>query len=150
MLAYPELASSLVVLMGAGLSIRGAWESMVMSYRRSLLNGKKKHAMYEEMSYAWNALNRGESEEKVYTEFGRRCGLPAYLRLGSLLESNRKKGSRGLIPLLKEEADQATEERLRTARRLGEEASSKLLLPMVLLFSLILVILMIPAMLSFG
>ncbi len=150
MLSYPELVAGLTVLMGAGLTVRGAWERMVMNYRRSLLSGRKKRAVYEEMSYAWNSLGQGTSEEEVYREFGKRCRLPSYLRLANLLESNLRKGSRGLLPLMKEESEQALEERLRTAKKLGEEASSKLLLPMMLLFSLVLVILMIPAMLSFG
>ena len=147
--AYPELISSLTVLMGAGLPIRSAWERIVFSYRRRLLNGGERHPLYEEMSLAVNSLGQGSLEEEVYIRFGKRCGLQPYLRLGSLLESNLKKGSKGLLPLLKEEAENALEERLRGARKQGEEISSRLLLPMLLLFSLVMVILMVPAFLSF-
>ena len=147
--AYPELISSLTVLMGAGLPIRAAWERIVLNYRRRLLNGGEKHPLYEEMSLAVNSLGQGSLEEEVYIRFGRRCGLQPYLRLGSLLESNLKKGSKGLLPLLKAEAENALEERLRGARKQGEEISSRLLLPMLLLFSLVMVILMVPAFLSF-
>ena len=147
--AYPELVSTLTVLLGAGLTVRGAWERMVLNYRRSLLSGGPKHALYEEMWLTLNSLGQGSLEETAYTAFGRRCGQPSYLRLGNLLESNLKLGSRGLIPLMKEEAEQALETRLRNARKQGEEISSRMLLPMLLLFVLVLVILMVPAFLSF-
>ena len=120
-----------------------------MQYRRSRRAGGEKRILYEEMLLSWNALSQGAHEERIYAEFGRRCGLQSYLRLGSLLESNIRKGSRGLLPLLRQEAEQALEERLRMARKQGEETSSRMLLPMLMLFALVLVILMAPAMMSF-
>lgn len=146
--AYPEMVSTLTVLMGAGLTVRGAWERMVLQYRRARAAGGEKKILYEEMLLSWNALKQGAYEEQVYREFGKRCGLQSYLRLGSLLETNIRKGSRGLIPLLKEESAKALEERLRGARREGEEISSRLLVPMLILFALVLVLLMAPAMMS--
>ncbi len=147
--AYPELISSLTVLMGAGLPVRAAWERMVLHYRASLAAGGEKQVLYEEMSLALNSLGQGVLEEEMYVRFGRRCGLQPYLRLGSLLQSNLKRGSRGLLPLMKEEAEAALEERLREARKHGEEISSRLLVPMILLFSLVMTVLMAPAILSF-
>ena len=146
--SYPELVSTITVLMGAGLTVRGAWERMVLTYRRSLLGGGAPSVLYDEMNLTFNSLSQGTFEEAAYQEFGRRCGLQPYLRLGSLLESNLKMGSRGLIPLLKEEAENALETRLREVRKQGEETSTKLLVPMILLFGLVMAMLIVPAFLS--
>ena len=50
--------------------------------------------------------------------------------------------------MLKLEAIQAFEERKAKARRLGEEAGTKLLLPMFLMLAIVLVIVIVPAFLS--
>ena len=146
---YPEIVSMLSVLMGAGKTVRGAWINIEAGYRDMLAQGMEKKAVYEEMTYAVRSFEKGEREEDVYTEFGRRCGLTSYMRLAGLLSSNVKLGSAGLLPLLKAEADQALEERMRNARRYGEEASSKLLAPMMLLLLVVLVLLVAPALMTF-
>ena len=50
--------------------------------------------------------------------------------------------------MLKLEAIQAFEERKARAKRLGEEAGTKLLLPMFLMLAIVLVIVIVPAFLS--
>lgn len=149
MLCYPELVTNLTVLMSAGLSVRAAWESIVSRYQYRCSQGEPRKIVYEEMTYVRNLMQQGTFEEEAYPEFGRRCGLPPYLRLGSLLGNNIRRGNQGLLPLLREEADRAMDTRLRSARKRGEEVSSKLLLPMMLLLGLVLVILMAPAFMSF-
>ncbi|MCD8329586.1 MAG: hypothetical protein LUC27_02700 [Lachnospiraceae bacterium] len=148
-LSYPELVEYLTVLLGAGLTVRGAWERMTAEYRASRERDGRRRILYEEMLLTWNSFGQGVYEEAAYVAFGRRCGLRPYLRLGSLLETNLKKGNKGLLPMLREEAEQAMEERLQLARKLGEEASTKLLFPMMLLFALVLIILIVPAFWSF-
>ncbi len=51
--------------------------------------------------------------------------------------------------LLEQEAENGMEERKSLARKLGEEAGTKLLLPMMLMLILVVVILMVPAVLAF-
>ena len=140
------MVGKLNVLTGAGLPIRQAWERMV---READLKDGKRRYLYEEMALTVHAMEQGAGEEMAYRDFGKRCGLPPYLRLGSLLEANGRKGTKGLAVLLEKEAADAFEERLQLARKQGEEVSSKLLFPMVLLFGLVLVLLMVPAFLAF-
>ena len=54
----------------------------------------------------------------------------------------------GLTELLKLESIQAFEERKAQAKRLGEEAGTKLLLPMFLMLAVVLVIVIVPAFLT--
>ena len=80
--------------------------------------------------------------------FGRRCDVQVYIRLGALLSQNLRKGTKGLTELLKLESIQAFEERKAQAKRLGEEAGTKLLLPMFLMLAVVLVIVIVPAFLT--
>ena len=65
-----------------------------------------------------------------------------------MLSQNLKKGTKGLAPLLKQEADNAFEERKSLAKRLGEEAGTRMLLPMFLMLAVVLVIIVVPAFFS--
>lgn len=93
-------------------------------------------------------MESGHTEAESYENFGRRCKVQAYVRFGALLSQNLRKGTRGLTELLKMEAIQAFEDRKARARRLGEEAGTKLLLPMFLMLTVVLVIVIVPAFLS--
>ena len=83
-------------------------------------------------------------------EFGRRCGLQQYMKLSSLLEQNRKNGSKNLRDTLKVEMAEAFEQRKHQARRLGEEAGTKLLLPLFMMLSVVMVVIAVPALMEFG
>ena len=71
-----------------------------------------------------------------------------YIRFGALLSQNLRRGTKGLTDLLKMEAIQAFEERKTQARKLGEEAGTKLLLPMFLMLTVVLIIVIVPAFLT--
>ena len=88
-------------------------------------------------------------EAAAYENFGRRCGDPRYVKLGAVLSQNLKKGAKGLREYLEQEAAAGFEERKNAARKIGEEAGTKLLIPMMLMLVLVLVILIIPAVMSF-
>ena len=65
-----------------------------------------------------------------------------------LLIQNLQKGNSGLRAAMEAEADRAFEDRKNQARRLGEEAGTKLMLPMMLMLGVVFAILMIPALLN--
>jgi hypothetical protein len=91
----------------------------------------------------------GVPEGLAYVEYGRRCGLREYRKLGTLLEQNMRKGAKGLARLLEQESAESFEQRKNYARQLGEEAGTKLLLPMIMMLLIVMVIIMLPAILSF-
>ena len=100
------------------------------------------------MKYTCREMESGVMESESYERFGRRCGLQEYARLGALLSQNLRKGMKGLGDILRVETIQAFEERKARARRLGEEAGTKLLAPMFLMLSIVLIIVIVPAFLS--
>ena len=93
-------------------------------------------------------MESGITEAESYERFGRRCGMQIYVKLGALLSQNLRKGAKGMNQILKTEASQAFEERKARARRLGEEAGTKLLAPMFLMLAVVLVIVIVPAFMS--
>ncbi len=142
---YPVLVSKLAVLIGAGLSIRKAWERIVEDYKKSKTDAKP---LYQEMDLAMRRMGQGYTEEEALTEFGKRIALNDYLRFVGTLESQRKNGKAELLAFLRDEANGALEKSLMVAKRRGEKMSSKLLVPMILLFAVVLALLIIPAFIS--
>ncbi len=147
---YAEFVSKLQVLLTSGATIRGALERMSADYRITLTEGGKKRYVYEELLICIRKLGDGMSETDCYEYFGRRCRVTCYRKLSSLLIQNLKKGTDGLISALDSEVSLAFEERKALARRMGEESQTRLMLPMMLMLSVVMIIIMIPAYLSFG
>lgn len=144
---YPNLLFKLSMLLNAGLTMQNAFSRIAFAYR----DGKHKQVRYayEEMLVACYEMRSGISEVQAYENFGKRCGQNLYVKLGATLAGNLQKGAQGLTKLLEEEALEAMDERRQLAKKLGEEAGTKLLLPMVLMLMIVLVILMLPAVMSF-
>ncbi len=150
LLDYSEVLSRLIIFLGAGMSIRTAWDRIGEEYQRARREGRmKERYAYEEMCTASSQMKTGVSEGKALAEFGRRCGLPQYIKLGGLLEQNRKNGSRNLRDVLRLEMADAFEVRKHQARRLGEEAGTKLLLPLFMLLTVVMVMIAVPALMEF-
>ncbi len=148
---YAELVSKLMVLIGAGLTVRSAWERMVRDYE-SALDGRriKRRVAYEEMRQTSFEIANGISESVAFREFGRRCGVQQYLKLSSLLEQNRRSGMKNLRAILTAEMEDAFEARKNLARTMGEEAGTKLLAPLFMMLGIVMVMIMVPAMMSMG
>lgn len=140
-----EIVSKLSLLYEAGLSIYKALERIVEDHEKQ---NTKDHFAYQEMKLAIEKIKSGVSESTAYEEFGRRCGLHSYIKLGNILSQNLSKGSRGMKKLLDQEAESAFEERKRLARKKGEEAQTKLLFPMIMLLIIVIVIVAVPALMS--
>ena len=147
LLAYPEFVSKLSLLLGAGMSISGALRKMNDMYQRKKRNGKEEEA-YEELYRMVCEMDNGRGEIKAYQEFSERCDVQPYRKLVALLIAGQRVGSRRLMERLNEEADRVFAERKNAARRLGEEAGTKMLLPMMMMLIIVMGIVMAPAFLS--
>ena len=147
LLDYPEIVNTLTLYTGAGMPLFRAWERMVREYEGREGSRGIRYA-YEEMRRTLHEMQGGESEQICYERFGNRCGQQAFLKLGALLSQNLRKGTKGLSDLLRGEAYQAFEDRKALAKRQGEEAGTKLLIPMFLMLGVVLVIVIVPAFFS--
>ncbi len=147
---YPDVVHKLVLYLGAGMTLQGAFQRIAAEYEERKDSGGDREPAYEEIQYTCRELRAGVSESLAYERFGRRTGLQEYIRLSTLMVQNLKKGSSSLLPRLEEEAEHAMEEQIGAGRKLGEEASTKLLLPMVMMLAVVMVMVMLPAFGSMG
>lgn len=144
---YPDILSKFTLLLGTGMTLKTAWKKIVDNYENEKeVCGKRK--AYEEMCITYKEMNSGIAEAECYERFGKRCGLVNYMKLGALLSQNLRKGSEGLSGILAMESIQAFEIRKSEAKRLGEEASAKLLLPMFAMLAVVMLVVIVPAFMS--
>lgn len=145
---YPDLINKLSLYLGAGMSVRTAWGRIAAEYRESLEQGRNRRGRryaYEEMRLTWNELCIGVPEEEAFERFGQRIGEISYIRFGTLLAQNVRKGGRRLLELLEAEEAQAFARRKENARREGEKAGTRLLIPMIGMLVIVIAVIMIPA-----
>lgn len=145
MTAYPQLITKLTLYIGAGLSLRGAWERLAADYRSKAEVSGARDIVGEEVLLLAGELKNGTSEAKAYEGFGRRIGLKPYLRCASLLVSQLQKGSGVLRKSLEGEVRLAWEMYREQVTKRGEEAQTKLLFPMMGMLFLVMAVIMIPA-----
>ena len=143
---YPELVRKLALYLGAGMTLRGAWKRVAWDYSQWIKksNSNIKY-LYEEMLYSVRELENGVPEREVYEHFGKRVGIAKYRKLMGLLCNHLQKGNKNLLQVLREEMELALEDRKKAARVIGEEMSTKLLLPMMMMLLIVMIMIMIPA-----
>lgn len=149
LLDYPQFVSQLVLYMGAGMTVRNIFQKLSMDYAKKRKAGAEKRYLYEELLRSSREIAAGESEGDVYERLGIRCGGKQYTRLVTLLSQNLKKGNSELLRLLQDESKKAFDERMDKARKAGEEAGTKLLLPMIIMLVIVMIVIMIPAYMAF-
>lgn len=141
---YPEFVEYFVLLIGAGMNIKGAWERIIHDYQ-STKQAEQRHYLYEEMIVSACEMENGMSEAQAYELFGKRTGLLQYMKFCTLIVQNLRKGSEDLLDILEYEVTDAFRERKESAKALGEEAGTKLLMPMMLMLVVVFAIILYAA-----
>ena len=148
-LDYPNIVNKLVLLTSAGMSLRRAFERIRDDYRRSLSGGGAEKPGYDEIVRTSLEMEHGVPEAEAYRNLGKRCRGREYKTFATLLVQSVTRGGSEMNGILRHEAYEAVEERKKRARVLGEEAGTKLLLPMLLMLVIVMAVLMVPALISF-
>lgn len=144
---YPNLVNQLLLYIGAGTTIKGAFERMLRRYEQK---GETTGCLYQELKYMWNDMKLGCSQEQAYINMGRHIGLLPYMKFTTLLVQQIQKGSGGITLLLEQEEHIAFEQRKQQARKNGEEVGTRLLFPMILLMIISMIIVAGPAVMNFS
>lgn len=149
-LEYSNILWQFILLLEAGLTISSAWKKIVMDYKKKKNQMKTARCyVYEQMAYVYHRMELGESQERAFGVFSKRMSMKSYSKLMTLFLQNLTKGSKNMLDILKSEEQEAFINRCEQAKRMGEEADTKLLLPMGVMLLNILILLMIPAFLQF-
>lgn len=148
--SYPWFVNEMMLLMGAGMQVKNVFGIMLEEYgdgEKDVIGDRK--PLMDEIRAAKHSMEFGMSEEQVYYQLGRRLKLSCYIKLMTLLEQNVKKGTKGISAIFEQEELAALEERKNLAKKYGEEAATRLLGPMILLLLVIMLMIMVPAFMSF-
>lgn len=146
-LDYPQILNKFNLYLSAGMTVRKAWFRIARDYESSRKRTGERPA-YKEMVYTMHQIQGGGAEAECYENFGARCGISSYRKFGTMLSQNLRKGSKGLTELLRREAEEAFEERKNQAKKAGDEAGTKLMLPMFLMLAVVFIIVTVPAFFS--
>jgi tight adherence protein C len=138
---FPEFINKLTLLLNAGLTMSKAWEKISA-------DSDKKGAFYSEVSKTIQEIKSGKNESEAFSEFAKRVKAPEISRLMSSIIQNTKKGGKDLVLSMRLQSNECWEMRKNAIRRLGEEASTKLLFPMMIMFFAIIIIVITPAIIS--
>lgn len=144
---YPQILNLFSMLLRAGLTPGHIWRLIVMDYEEEK-NTRGIRPAFEAMAGELRKMQAGLSQEEAYLDFGSACEDARYEKFGNMLARHLRRGSSGLADELADEARTAYQEQKRTVQERGEQAQTKLLLPMMLLLMIVLLMVMVPAFLS--
>ena len=132
---FPHLLSQLALLINAGMPLREALETA---------SGKEEGIIYEQLRILSDDMRNGIPEYEALSEFADRCGVDEVRKLSGLIIQNVRKGSAELASALLELSGEVWRNRTSQVRELGEKASSKLLIPILIIFGGILMMVVAP------
>lgn len=138
---FPEFLNKLALLVNAGMTVTGAM-SRITGDR---VEFSRERPFYKELAVTMHEIKTGRPEVKAYEDFAKRCRLPEITRFISILIQNLKKGNSELVSILRLQSEECWHMRKTVAKILGEEADTKLLFPMMLMFIAILIIVIAPS-----
>lgn len=143
---YPDIVSALSLYVSAGITVRSAFARIFVGYVDRCKRGDARDRPgYEAIGRIVRQMEDGVGEESAYHALGSLTGHKDYGKLAMMLTKNLRHGTVLLAEQLEKEEAQVFEMRKLAARTLGEEASTKLLAPMLMLLAVVLVMLVAPA-----
>lgn len=129
----PDVANKLVILLGAGLTLRAAWQKIAMEM-------SNESPLYDEMKLVVKQIENGVSDTDAFNNMSLRCNIPQMRRFISIIVQNIHRGGNDLSNAITFIGQELWESRKALARRLTEEASTKLLFPMMLMLFTVIII----------
>lgn len=143
LIELPGFINTLALLINAGLPFSSAVHKVVH-------DSDPDRPLYKEMNYVLADIGAGKPIHQAYEDFARRCRIPEITRFVSTIIQNLNRGNGDIVYVLRTLAQEAWEKRKDIARKQGEEASSKLVFPMVMVFIAVAIIVLAPAIMTMG
>lgn len=146
---FPVIVHLLTLYMGAGLSFFSAVKRISQNYQKQReLDDSKKYA-FEKMMRMEQQMSNGVSQREVCQDWGMQFRTDSYQKLSLILIQSFTKGGREAAMLMEAEEREAFHKRIDRAKKEGEEASTRLLFPMILLLCQVMLLVMYPALTRF-
>ena len=122
---FPQVVSKLTLLTVAGMEVNQAWK---------LTGGSGVGVLYQEMERVLVELDNNVPPVEAYSKFITRCNNPYTTKLATAIIQNASKGNAEIVSLFRRLNSESWLEHKHGARRRGEQISSKLLVPTLLMF----------------
>lgn len=138
-LELPEVVNKIILLVNAGETVQQALIRCVE------LKQNHDSPLYDELRVTVNRLTSNEPFPLVMNEFSKKCSIQDVSIFTTTVLLNYRKGGQDLILSLQELSHTLWEKRKNISKTKGEEASSKLIFPLMLIFVAVMVIVGYPA-----
>lgn len=138
---FPQVVSKLTLLTVAGMEVNQAWK---------LTGGSGVGVLYQEMERVLVELDNNVPPVEAYGRFITRCNNPYTTKLATAIIQNASKGNSEIVSLFRRLNNESWLEHKHSARRRGEQISSKLLVPTLLMFVGIIILVIVPVMTGFS
>lgn len=138
---FPNAVSTIALLVNSGMTLREAWREVSMADDTEL---------YAEMRKVNEEIDNGVAEIDALYAFGNRCVTPEIKKFTAFIVQGLEKGSRDLAHALKNQTDELWQLKKQNILRQGELASSKLMIPLMIMFMGVLIMIIGPIMTNLG
>lgn len=140
MLELPDFLNSIVLLVGAGETVQRAIIRCVESHK-----GDADHPLYKELKVMTSEWAGGYSFQQAFENFSKRCAVQEVSLFTTTVLLNYRRGGNDFMLSLRELSRMLWDKRKAISRTRGEQASSKLVFPMVVIFLIVIVLVGTPA-----
>jgi tight adherence protein C len=140
LLELPELLNKIILLVGAGSTVQ-----QVISQCLRRRENQRSHPLYKELFQMQKDWEAGYSFQQALEAFSKRCGVQEVSVFSTTLLLNYRRGGQDFVLALKELSHSLWEKRKAVSKTLGEQASSKLVFPMVFIFIALIILIGSPA-----
>lgn len=140
--ALPDMIAKLMLLVGAGDPVQSAFAKCWSGRQTS-----RDNALHKEWKFAMTSMANGQSFGAAIERMNRNCGVQEVSVFATVLLLNYRRGGDQFVLALREFSYSIWEKRKAAARTSGEEASSKLVFPLVGILFIMMVIVAAPALL---
>ncbi|WP_410770075.1 type II secretion system F family protein [Fontibacillus sp. BL9] len=140
LLELPEFLNRIILLVGAGSTVQQAIKHCLERAKE-----KAEHPLYRELLQMQREWESGYSFQQAMEGFSKRCGIQEVSAFTTAVLLNFRRGGNDFVLALRDLSRSLWERRKAVSKTLGEQASSKLVFPMVLLFLVVVVLVGAPA-----
>ena len=138
---FADVASKLALLVNAGMILHDAWKKVAYS---------GDGIIYSEMKASVQLMDNGYSETDALYVFGQRSMVQEVRKFTSTLIQSLTRGNSEIAGMLTQQSKEIWAEKQHILRRKGEEANSKLMIPMLMIFIGILIMVIVPIFQNLG
>jgi len=140
LIELPELLNKIILLVGAGETVQKAISHCVERKKQ-----EKNHPLYRELIKMSDDLEGGYSFQQSFENFSKRCAVQEVSIFMTTVLLNFRRGGNDFVMALTDLSRVLWEKRKAITRTRGEQASSKLIFPMVVIFVIVIVLVGTPA-----